>query len=89
VDFQAQLHTLVVIAEDIPGSIKQISGVIAEEGVNIASMYVSRTEKKANMVIELDQPITASSMERIRTLTWVQFVRLVNPIVEGTSRYEK
>ncbi|MGH2569052.1 MAG: L-serine ammonia-lyase, iron-sulfur-dependent subunit beta, partial [Bacteroidota bacterium] len=57
VDFNAQTHTLVIIAEDVPGSIQHISGAIAGRGVNIANMFVSRSETKANMVIELDQAI--------------------------------
>ena len=55
VDFGALTFTIVIIAEDIPGSIKHVSGAIAERGVNIARMSVTRSEKMANMVIETDQ----------------------------------
>ena len=89
VDFGAQAHTLVIIADDVPGSIMNISGAIAEKGVNIANMYVSRNESLANMVIEMDQPIDESALEKIESLPWVKFVRVVEPISEGSSRYEK
>ncbi|HEY5616032.1 MAG TPA: L-serine ammonia-lyase, iron-sulfur-dependent subunit beta [Bacteroidota bacterium] len=89
VDFTAQAFTLVIIADDIPGSIKQISGAIAERGVNIANMFVSRNETKANMVIELDQAIDDETMKKIGALSWVRFVRLVEPMMEHSSRYEK
>jgi L-serine dehydratase len=89
VDFTAQTHTLVVIADDIPGSIQHISGAIAEKGVNIANMFVSRNETKANMVIELDQAIDTETLQKIESFSWVGFVRLVEPMTEHSSRYEK
>ncbi len=89
VDFNAQAHTLVIIAEDIPGSIKNISAAIAEKGYNIANMYVSRNENLANMVIEVDQAIEDATLKRIGSFKWVKFVRVVAPMVEGSSRYEK
>lgn len=89
VDFNAQTHTLVLIAQDVPGSIKNITEAIAEKGVNIANMYVSRNETLANMVIEMDQPIDEVTLKKIESFPWVKFVRLVEPMVEGSSRYEK
>jgi L-serine dehydratase len=89
VDFNAQAHTLVIIAEDVPGSIRNITGIIAEKNVNIANMYVSRNERLANMVIEMDQPVDDDALKKIERLSWVKFVRQVQPIAEGFSRYEK
>ncbi|HEX9614424.1 MAG TPA: L-serine ammonia-lyase, iron-sulfur-dependent subunit beta [Bacteroidota bacterium] len=89
VDFNAQAHTLVVIAEDIPGSIKNISGAIAERGSNIANMYVARSENLANMVIEVDQSIGKDTVKKIESFPWVRFVRRVEPITDGSSRYDK
>jgi L-serine dehydratase len=89
VDFNAQTHTLVIIAEDIPGSIKHISGAIAERGCNIANMYVSRNEKLANMIIEMDQPIDKDTVRTIESFRWVKFVRRVEPMMDGSSRYDK
>jgi L-serine dehydratase len=89
VDFTAQMHTVVIIADDVPGSIQHISGAIAEKGVNIANMFVSRTESQANMVIELDQAIEDETLNRIASFPWVKFARRVEPMVEGSSRYEK
>ncbi|GJQ20137.1 MAG: L-serine dehydratase, iron-sulfur-dependent subunit beta [Bacteroidia bacterium] len=89
VDFTASMHTLVVIADDIPGSIRNISGAIADRGSNIANMYVSRSEKLANMVIEVDQPIDKETLKKIESFPWVKFARRVEPMVDGSSRYEK
>lgn len=89
VDFSAQTYTLVIIADDVPGSIQHISGAIAEKGVNIANMFVSRNESKANMVIELDQAIGEETIRKIESFSWVRFVRLVAPMLEYSSRYQK
>ncbi len=93
VEFTAQLDTLVVIAEDIPGSIQRISGIIAENKVNIAQMFVSRNKNQkppmASMIIELDNPLSPSSVHAIGALNWVTFARLIESIQEGSSIYEK
>ncbi|HLF20189.1 MAG TPA: L-serine ammonia-lyase, iron-sulfur-dependent subunit beta [Bacteroidota bacterium] len=89
VDFNAQTHTLVIIADDVPGSIQHISGAIAEKGLNIANMFVSRNETLANMVIELDQAVDDIALKKIKSFSWVKFVRLVEPMIEHSSRYEK
>jgi len=89
VDFGALSYTIVIIAEDIPGSIKYVSGAIAERGVNIARMTVTRSEHMANMVIETDQLVDPETMEEIQALPWVRFSRVVEPLLEGSSRYEK
>lgn len=89
VDFNAHTHTLVIIADDVPGSIKNISGAIAEKGTNIANMYVSRNEKLANMVIEVDQAVDKDTLKKIESFTWVKFARRVEPMAEGSSRYDK
>ena len=89
VDFNAQTHTLVIIADDVPGSIQHISGAIAEKGVNIANMFVSRNETLANMVIELDQAVDDITIKKIESFSWVKFVRPVEPMIEYSSRYEK
>lgn len=89
VDFNAHTHTIVIIADDIPGSVRNISGAIAEKGMNIANMYVSRNEKLANMVIEVDQAIDKETLKKIESFTWVKFARRVEPMAEGSSRYDK
>jgi len=89
VDFSASVHTLVIIADDIPGSIRNISGAIAEEGANIAQMFVSRTERRANMVIELDQALGDPSVQKIQNLSWIHFSRMLTPLEGESSMYEK
>jgi L-serine dehydratase len=89
VSFNAQMNTLVIIAEDVPGSIKNISAAIADKGVNIANMFVSRNEKMANMVIEMDHAIDIGALGKIESLSWVRFARMVVPMRDSSSRYDK
>ena len=89
VNFNAQTFTLVVIADDVPGSIQQISGAISHKGINIANMFVSRRGRTANMVIELDHTVEPETLRVIEAFSWVQFVRLVEPMLQGSSQYEK
>jgi len=81
VSFSVMTHTIVIIADDIPGSIAHISGAIAEKNINIANMFVSREEKLANMIIEVDQDVPPEVLEKIRSFKWVHYVRLVEPIL--------
>ncbi len=80
VSFSVMTHTIVIIADDIPGSIAHISGAIAEKNINIANMFVSREEKLANMIIEVDQDVPEDVLNKIRSFSWVHYVRLVEPI---------
>ncbi len=80
VSFSVMTHTIVIIADDIPGSIAHISGAIAEKNINIANMFVSREEKLANMIIEVDQDVPEDVLKKIRSFGWVHYVRLVEPI---------
>lgn len=89
VAFDAQTPTILIIADDITGSISQITHALAEAKLNIANMFVTRTEHLANMVIEVDQSVPQALIEIIRGFSWVKFVRLVQPLIEGSSRYQK
>jgi hypothetical protein len=44
-------------------------------------MFVSREEKLANMVIEVDQEVPNEVLQKISSFSWVHYVRLVEPIV--------
>lgn len=55
--------TLILSYQDKPGVISQITSRIAQAGVNIAAMKVSRQDKLATTVLELDGPIDQSVYE--------------------------
>jgi L-serine dehydratase len=73
-NFSASLHTLIVEAEDIPGSIAFLASVISRDECNIATMTVSRKGKGgvACQVIEMDNGIKAITLEYLKQLNWVK-----------------
>ncbi|MDO1447343.1 L-serine ammonia-lyase, iron-sulfur-dependent subunit beta [Rhodocytophaga aerolata] len=75
-DFSAQLHTLIITAEDIKGSIAFIADVVAHDDCNIATMNVSRKGKHdlACQFIETDSGIRPLTLEYLRSLRWVNEV---------------
>lgn len=75
-DFSASLHTLIITAKDVKGSIAFISDVLAHDDCNIATMSVSRKGKHdlACLVIEMDSGMRALTLEYLRSLAWIQEV---------------
>jgi L-serine dehydratase len=75
-DFSANLHTTIIFADDVKGSIAFIASVLAHDDCNIATMSVSRKGKNdlACMVIEMDSGIKPVTFEYLRSLSWVNEV---------------
>lgn len=78
-NFSAALHTLIMKAQDVPGSIAFISSVLANDNCNIANMSVSRKGKNdlACLVIEMDsgiQPIVKQYLEHLDWVTEVIYI---------------
>lgn len=73
-NFSAQMHTLIIKADDISGAIAFISSVIAQEKTNIATMSVSRKGKNdlACHVIEMDSGIRPMTIDYLRSLPWIK-----------------
>jgi len=75
-DFSASLHTLVITAEDIKGSIAFIANILAHDDCNIATMSVSRKGKNdlACLVIEMDSGLKTVTLNYLNSLSWVKEV---------------
>lgn len=73
-DFSASLHTIIITAKDVKGSIAFIADVLAHDDCNIATMSVSRKGKNdvACLVIEMDSGIKPVTLAYLRSLSWVQ-----------------
>ena len=73
-DFSASLHTLIITAGDVKGSIAFIADVLAHDDCNIATMSVSRKGKNdvACLVIEMDSGLKPVTLEYLRSLSWVK-----------------
>lgn len=72
-DFSASLHTLIITARDVKGSVAFIADVVAHDDCNIATMSVSRKGKNdlAGLVIEMDSGLKPVTLEYLKSLSWV------------------
>jgi len=75
-DFSASLHTMIIFAADVKGSIAFIAGVLAHDDCNIATMSVSRKGKNdmACLVIEMDSGVKDVTLAYLKSLSWVKQV---------------
>lgn len=78
-DFSANLHTLMIEADDVKGSIAFIADVIAHDDCNIAAMTVSRRGKNqiARQFIEMDTALKPITLEYIRHLSWIKNITYI------------
>jgi L-serine dehydratase len=75
VEVTGSLHTIVLVAGDVKGSIARIASILAEHELNIATLRLSRKQKggDAFMVIEVDEPPDEKVRDEIRRLPWVKW----------------
>jgi L-serine dehydratase len=73
-DFSANLHTIIIKAGDVKGSIAFIATVLAQDECNIATMSVSRKGKNdvACLVIEMDSGIKPVTLAYLQSLSWIK-----------------
>ena len=75
VEVTGAYHTIVLIAEDVKGSVAAIATILAEHGINIANLRLTRNQRggDAFMVIEVDDLPGEAVRDEIRTLPWVRW----------------
>jgi L-serine dehydratase len=75
VEVSGNYHTIVLVAEDIPGSVARIAALLAEDGLNIATLRLTRKRRggDAFMVIELDEEPNVETRDHLRALPWVRW----------------
>jgi L-serine dehydratase len=68
--YKGDSPTLLMFYRDRRGMIHEVTGIIADEGINIASLECSRRQrgKGAFMQIDVDSPLSDAALDRIRTL---------------------
>lgn len=84
VQFGCEYDTLLVVAEDRPGTVNSVTGWMLRQGINIAFLRIERDRRggKAIMVIETDQPVDPEILEAFEDYNWVLWKRYV-PKVEA------
>jgi L-serine dehydratase len=75
VEVHGSYHTIVLVAEDVRGSVARIATILAEKALNIATLKLTRKERggDAFMVIELDEAPDEKARDEIRALPWVRW----------------
>ena len=75
VEVSGNYHTIVLVAEDTRGSIARIATLLADDGLNIATLRLTRQKRggDAFMVIELDDCPDEATRDHIRALPWVRW----------------
>ena len=75
VEVSGTYHTIVLIAEDVKGSIAAIATILAEHGINIANLRLTRKQRggDAFVVIEVDDMPGEPVRDEIRALPWVRW----------------
>ena len=75
VEVSGAYHTIVLVAEDIRGSIAKIASLLADDGLNIATLRLTRQKRggDAFMVIELDDYPGETVRDHLRVLPWVRW----------------
>jgi len=75
VEVTGSLNTIVLVAEDVKGSIARIAGLLADNNINIATLRLTRKERggDAFMVIEVDDQPGENVRDAIRSLDWVRW----------------
>ena len=75
VSVTGNLHTIVLVAEDVKGSIARIATILSDADVNIATLRLSRKSRggDAFMVFEVDEQPGDEVRDAIRGLSWVKW----------------
>ena len=82
VEATGELPLLLVGHQDRPGEIAGVTAVLADAGVNVAAMRVSRQARGAHalMLIETDAEVDDATLERVAAIPGVTSARRVPPV---------
>jgi len=80
VSFTGDLPTLIVQNRDQPGHVRDVSDILAKEGVNIATLHLYRDYPGGNavMIIETDKAVHSESLDALRAIRGVTGVTFVS-----------
>lgn len=83
VQFGGEYDTLLLLAEDRPGTVNAVTGWLLERRINVAYLRVERQKRggKAMTIIETDDPLPDEVIEALADFNWVFWARRV-PKVE-------
>jgi len=79
---RGDLQTLFMIHKDKPGMLSNVTKLLRDENVNIATLHCERNEKgkEAAMTICLDSPLTPETIAKIENISGVYIVRSIDVV---------
>lgn len=82
IEYNGKYPLLVVKHKDVQGMISRITGVVADYGINIATLKVDRQSKGelASAVIETDAIVPEDAIERIAQLNGIESVKKIDAL---------
>lgn len=82
VEFTGSLPTIIIRQVDVKGMVSRITGVLAQNNINIATMKVNRNAKgkEAITILECDGTISKDVVEKLTQLENVLSVKSINPV---------
>src|SRR5688500_9956507 len=89
VEVHGNYHTIVLVAEDVKGSVARIATILADDDVNIATLRLTRKERggDAFMVIELDEAPDEKVRDDICALPWVRWAYRLDKVSASSLMY--
>lgn len=84
-EFTGEFNTIITIHDDRPGMIAKAASFLAEKGINIAQMKVSRESrgKTALMVIEVDDEVPEGLQSALSNMNHVQRAMVIKSALGG------
>ncbi|MDQ6831459.1 MAG: L-serine ammonia-lyase, iron-sulfur-dependent subunit beta [Gemmatimonadota bacterium] len=75
VEVSGNYHTIVLVAEDVKGSVARITAILADDEINIANLKLTRKQRggDAFMVLEVDELPADNVRDDLRALPWVRW----------------
>lgn len=82
VEITGAYHTLVLVAHDAPGAVASVTNVLSREGVNVATLRLSRRRKGGDAIhiYELDSAPAPAAVDAVKELAQVRSLRLVDRV---------
>jgi len=80
IEFSGDYPTILIKYNDRKGVISRISSILSNHDINIATMKVTRENKIATMITELDSAIEDGIIDEIASLEEIIYITSINPI---------
>jgi len=85
VDISGGYYTIVILAADVKGSIANVTHILTEHDINIATLKLTRKQRggDAFIVIECDDSPGEEVRDEIRALNWVRWAMRLDKVSGG------